>query len=172
MGSPRSSCLTSLSMWIQITIVKRGILCVAVLALGAQLTFAQAQRLDVGLPTHHSELSDPGFIAPPLLNYDLVNATAPIEEHLAITHRLEVRGPVVHVLKGKGFWAFPERLFSLLNPFRPRERREEVRVKGVGRLSTRPWTAIAGWNPGQSAFPDATTSTFGLTLVSLNPTSR
>ncbi len=144
---------------------------VAMLTLGAQLTFAQARKFDAALPAHGLGLSRPGFSAPSLLSYDLVNVPAPHQEHLAITHRLQIQGPVVHVLRGKGFWAFPKRLFSLLNPFRPRERRQAVRVKGVGRLSTRPWTAIAGWNPGQSAFPDATTSTFGLSLISLNSAS-
>jgi hypothetical protein len=151
--------------------MRRGVLFAAMLTLGAQLMFAQTQRFDIASPRPDSGLFLPGFSAPSLLSYDTVDVPVRHEEHLAITHRLQIQGPVVHVLKAKGFWAFPKRLFSLLNPFRPRKHRGEIRVKGVGRLSTRSWTAIAGWNPGQSAFPDATTSSFGLTLISLNRAS-
>ena len=44
----------------------------------------------------------------------------------------------------------------------------KTEIYRVGKMSSRPWTEIVGWQPGRSQFYDAENPGPGLTLVSVN----
>jgi len=46
--------------------------------------------------------------------------------------------------------------------------KEKNQIKRVGKMSSRPWTAIVGWHPGASAFSTAETGEPRLVLLSVN----
>jgi hypothetical protein len=45
---------------------------------------------------------------------------------------------------------------------------KNVRIERMGNMSSRPWTEIVGWHPGQSQFPDAENRQPQLTLLSVS----
>jgi hypothetical protein len=95
-----------------------------------------------------------------------------VSEHPAITapeiqleKKLNTGGPVLHVSKTKRVLQVPRRVLNLINPFAPTEPGAELkRPEG---LSSRAWVTTVGWNPGESAFPDARTHESTLTLLTV-----
>ncbi len=92
----------------------------------------------------------------------------PATENTIRTKNLQVGGPLVRPLKAKRFSEGVKRFAQLFNPFAPAD--PPQRITKVGRLSSRPWTATVGLNPGQSQFLDETKDVPTLALVSV--TSR
>jgi hypothetical protein len=84
--------------------------------------------------------------------------------------RFEISGSLARPLKVKKIGEVPRALLQLLNPFAPAERK--VELASTRGLSTRAWTTVVGWNPGESAFPDAMTHESSLALFTLAKSSK
>lgn len=78
---------------------------------------------------------------------------------------LQVGGPLAYPFTSRRVSEVPGKLWQLINPLAPLPPRPTI-VR-VGRLSSRPWAATTGWNPGKSAFPDVTTDEASMTFISV-----
>jgi len=106
----------------------------------------------------------------PLLRYSSVEPLATEsslefkKQQTVQTKTLEVSGPLVRPVKAKNAGDLAKRVLQLFNPFAPAEPQE--RITRVGQTSSVAWTTTVGWSPGTSAFPDETTHTPSVSLVS------
>ena len=149
--------------------MRRGVLFLSVLVLGVQAACAQTLSFSPDNRGIGTSLFQNGSVASSLLSYDLVDWNTNRNEGFALSNGMEVRGPVVHVLKAKKLGSLPKRLLDVINPFRKQAPEREIESKGVGGLSYRAWTTTAGWHPGDSALTDPATHPPMITLISLNP---
>jgi hypothetical protein len=85
-------------------------------------------------------------------------------------NRYQVGGAVAEPLKRRGIGGFFRGIGNLFNPFAPV--RSEPRQTAVENVSPRAWTTMAGWHPGASAFPDATTHEPQMALVSVSSAGK
>jgi hypothetical protein len=88
-------------------------------------------------------------------------------EQTVSTKTLQFSGPLVRPLKGRTFGQALKGFFHLLNPFARSE--ETDQIKRYEGFSSRPWADTVGWVPGASAFPDPTTHSPSIALVSVAP---
>jgi hypothetical protein len=72
-----------------------------------------------------------------------------------LTEQVQAEGALTYLFGGTNIFELPGRLWSLVTPSSPIAKTEPIRNERG--LSSRPWSAIVGWTPGASAFPDATT---------------
>jgi hypothetical protein len=125
-----------------------------------------------------SSLNGQGHLQPgapintPALHYDVRSGPTqylelPSEQTTIRTKNFEVSGPLVRPLKEKRFRNGLKRFAQLFNPLAPAEPPQPI--TRIGRLSSQPWTATVGWNPGQSAFLNERTDVPTLTLLSVAP---
>jgi hypothetical protein len=68
---------------------------------------------------------------------------------------VQVSGPLVQPFQSRRLADVPRRIAPWFNPFAKTE--PPRRIERDEGISTRAWTEVVGWNPGGSAFPDATT---------------
>jgi hypothetical protein len=68
---------------------------------------------------------------------------------------VHLSGPVATTLKSKSAGDFSKRVLKLFNPLSAQNQNLPTTVSTAsGPVSTRSWSSIVGWSPGQSAFPD------------------
>lgn len=125
-------------------------------------TFAQPARAGLSTPgTNAAGVRAERSLAP------LVTLDPQLARQDVITGKhLQVSGPLVRPLRARKFWDFPLRLLRLANPFAAREAAPEP--EPLREESPRAWTAVVGWNPGASMFPDPLTDHPGLTLITVS----
>lgn len=87
-------------------------------------------------------------------------------EHVVVKNKIRVSGPLVAPAKAKGIGDFSKKVANLFNPL---SKEELPQAEPSGPVSTRAWSTIAGWTPGQSAFQTETHHDIpGLRLVSFS----
>jgi hypothetical protein len=91
----------------------------------------------------------------------------PAQSDVVLKNQIKVSGPLAQPFKEGTFSQKSRGLLQLINPFAPVGPKPEIEKRTKG-LSTRAWSTTVGWNPGGSAFPDATTHEAGLVLVSVH----
>jgi hypothetical protein len=127
--------------------MKRGILFAAALLMCASV---QAQTATEG-STNTSALIPTQPISNSVLTQD---TRVKITESIG-GKEMQVSGPLVQPLQSPRLGDVPRRIGDLFNPFAKTEPARQIeRDSGV---SARAWTEVVGWNPGASAFPDAST---------------
>ena len=74
-------------------------------------------------------------------------------EHIVVKNKIRVSGPLVAPAKAKGISDFSKKVGNLFNPL---SNEELPQAAPSGAVSTRAWSTIAGWTPGQSVFQTET----------------
>ena len=87
------------------------------------------------------------------------------ETEVASAGGMSVSGPLVHLFNGAKPGELPKRFLQLVNPFAPME--PSPTIPKVTNEHPRAWTAVVGWNPGVSAFPDPSTHVSTIDLFSI-----
>jgi hypothetical protein len=118
------------------------------LATNNHLTFTNSAAL-----RDNSQLTLPGSAA---MQWRLVQPTDTNSVDLTVSKTIvHLSGPVATTLKAKSAGDFSRRVLRLFNPFSSQEQNLPSTVSTAsGPVSTRAWSTIVGWSPGQSAFPD------------------
>jgi hypothetical protein len=104
--------------------------------------------------------------------HDDVRIVAPIIEepkpsqYVIVKKNVQISGPLVKPLTARKITDVPKRLLQLINPFATTERMEGL--ESTRGLSARAWSSTVGWNPGGSAFSDATTHESSMSLISFS----
>lgn len=68
--------------------------------------------------------------------------------------KVRLSGPAVRPMKAKNVSDFSRRVLHLFSPFSDEKPNLPPGAEVSGPVSTRAWTTVVGWSPGQSAFPD------------------
>jgi hypothetical protein len=108
-------------------------------------------------------------------NAPTINATQPVstsvltqDNRVRITEsvagkNVQVGGPLAQPFESRRLADVPRRIGQWFNPFAKAE--PPRRIERDTGVSTRAWTEVVGWNPGGSAFPDATTHEPNMSLL-------
>jgi hypothetical protein len=80
------------------------------------------------------------------------STAAPAQQHYSATSTAIVQKQKLQVVTPFNFWHQPA---------------PKSKIERVGGMSSQPWTQIAGWPPGASAFPDAETHESTLYIFSI-----
>jgi hypothetical protein len=60
---------------------------------------------------------------------------------------------------------FEKHKFQIITPFSKLTLKKPERIEHYGNMSSRPWSQIAGWHPGESQFPTAENQEPKLVLI-------
>ena len=138
---------------------------VLILALGASPVIAQQQGRELSAAATNSAAlrNESRLLAP------LIEDIKPSQD-VIVRKNVELSGPLIRPFKARKIGEIPKRLWQLLNPFAPSERKEEL--ESTRGLSARAWSSTVGWHPGGSAFSDAVTHEPTMSLISMGKASR
>lgn len=160
MGGCRPLDITASGVCISVVRQNASILCATLLAASA------LAAEETGLQTGTGET--PSRAATDAVYLQL---TAPASEgEVSVSKRLQARGPLVRALKTKRLRDFPRTLTRLFSPGAAPSKPEERRSSGD--YSPWAWTAVVGWQPGQTAFADPATHEPRITLVSVSKRAK